>query len=154
MLTCRLAEKVLRTTPSQSHTEAGTPRRRAQRACAECHLHKTKCSGELPQCKRCRANNLGCVYTAAKRNFSTAPASENSSQDDAQPRMSSMTDPTSAASIDSADGPFASYIPSEPADGLAAEYETEPPVPSYSMLTSAQHHVQEGPFTPSPRRLL
>ncbi|KAH8879854.1 hypothetical protein GQ53DRAFT_853055 [Thozetella sp. PMI_491] len=63
--------KVSRTTPSRSHTEAGTVRRRAQRACQNCHIHKTKCSGELPQCKRCDVNGLVCEYMPTKRNFSS-----------------------------------------------------------------------------------
>ncbi|KJZ72888.1 hypothetical protein HIM_07651 [Hirsutella minnesotensis 3608] len=60
---------VSRTTPSHSHTEAGTLRKRAQRACSQCHSHKTKCSGDLPRCKRCEAANLPCEYTPAKRRF-------------------------------------------------------------------------------------
>ncbi|PHH69229.1 hypothetical protein CDD82_7905 [Ophiocordyceps australis] len=60
---------VSRTTPSHSHTEAGTLRKRAQRACSQCHAHKTKCSGDLPRCKRCEASNLPCEYTPAKRRF-------------------------------------------------------------------------------------
>ncbi|TWU77358.1 hypothetical protein ED733_005696 [Metarhizium rileyi] len=60
---------VSRTTPSHSHTEAGTLRKRAQRACSQCHSHKTKCSGDLPRCKRCEAGGLPCEYTPAKRRF-------------------------------------------------------------------------------------
>ncbi|KAG5951550.1 hypothetical protein E4U53_002837 [Claviceps sorghi] len=60
---------VARTTPSHSHTEAGTLRKRAQRACMQCHAHKTKCSGHLPRCKRCESSGLGCAYTPAKRKF-------------------------------------------------------------------------------------
>lgn len=58
-----------RTTPSASHTEAGTLRKRAQRACSQCHSHKTKCSGDLPRCRRCEASNLVCEYTPTKRKF-------------------------------------------------------------------------------------
>ncbi|KYK60152.1 hypothetical protein DCS_01287 [Drechmeria coniospora] len=57
--------------PCLSHTEAGTLRRRAQRACRECHSHKTKCSGDLPRCKRCELSNLSCEYTPAKRRFAS-----------------------------------------------------------------------------------
>ncbi|KAJ6446607.1 fungal transcriptional regulatory protein [Purpureocillium lavendulum] len=64
-----MAQEVSRTTPSHSHTEAGTLRKRAQRACSQCHSHKTKCSGDLPRCKRCVASNLSCEYTPAKRRF-------------------------------------------------------------------------------------
>ena len=60
-----------RSKPSQSHTEAGTLRKRAQRACSQCHLHKTRCSGDLPQCKRCETVGLSCEYTPARRNFSS-----------------------------------------------------------------------------------
>jgi hypothetical protein len=62
-------ERVSRTTPSHSHTEAGTLRKRAQRACSQCHAHKTKCSGDLPKCKRCESANLVCEYTPTRRRF-------------------------------------------------------------------------------------
>ena len=55
--------------PSQSHTEAGTARKRAQRACRQCHAQKTKCSGDLPRCKRCESSDLQCEYAPAKRKF-------------------------------------------------------------------------------------
>lgn len=67
--------KVSRTTPSRSHTEAGTLRKRAQRACTECHSHKTICSGDYPRCKRCEVSNLMCEYAPAKRKFQHLPAS-------------------------------------------------------------------------------
>ncbi|KAK1242145.1 hypothetical protein MKX07_000131, partial [Trichoderma sp. CBMAI-0711] len=51
------------------HTEAGTLRKRAQRACSQCHAHKTKCSGDLPKCKRCESANLVCEYTPTRRRF-------------------------------------------------------------------------------------
>ncbi|KAL7798248.1 hypothetical protein V8C37DRAFT_249978 [Trichoderma ceciliae] len=88
-LTCSFAaspgaseeDKVSRTTPSHSHTEAGTLRKRAQRACSECHTHKTKCSGDLPKCKRCEAANLVCEYTPTRRRFTNirynGPKTEN-----------------------------------------------------------------------------
>lgn len=62
-------DRVSRTTPNAVHTEAGTLRKRAQRACGQCHAHKTKCSGDLPRCKRCEASNLVCQYTPTKRKF-------------------------------------------------------------------------------------
>jgi hypothetical protein len=65
--------KVSRTLPSKSHTEAGTVRKRAQRACQQCHLHKTKCSGDLPVCKRCAGASLNCEYMPAKRKFAAVP---------------------------------------------------------------------------------
>ncbi|ROV98891.1 hypothetical protein VSDG_03826 [Cytospora chrysosperma] len=68
-------EKVSRIAPSRDRTEAGTVRKRAQRACRECHAHKTKCSGDLPRCKRCEANDLLCEYTPSKRKFTHAPGS-------------------------------------------------------------------------------
>ncbi|ATY66432.1 Fungal transcriptional regulatory [Cordyceps militaris] len=64
-------DRVSRTTPSASHTEAGTLRKRAQRACGQCHSHKTKCSGDLPRCRRCEASNLLCEYTPTKRKFTS-----------------------------------------------------------------------------------
>ncbi|KAK3940478.1 hypothetical protein QBC46DRAFT_434535 [Diplogelasinospora grovesii] len=69
-------ERVSRTTPSRLHTEAGTPRKRAQRACQSCHAHKTKCSGDIPRCKRCEEADLKCEYAPAKRKFSTVPHQE------------------------------------------------------------------------------
>ncbi|KAI3397672.1 hypothetical protein diail_10441 [Diaporthe ilicicola] len=66
--------KVSRVAPSRDRTEAGTVRKRAQKACTECHLHKTKCSGDLPRCKRCEANDLECEYVASRRKFSHAPS--------------------------------------------------------------------------------
>jgi hypothetical protein len=65
--------KVSRTLPSRSHTEAGTERKRAQRACQQCHIHKTKCSGDLPACKRCTGAGLACEYLPAKRKFAAIP---------------------------------------------------------------------------------
>ncbi|PHH76716.1 hypothetical protein CDD80_1313 [Ophiocordyceps camponoti-rufipedis] len=99
---------VSRTTPSHSHTEAGTLRKRAQRACSQCHSHKTKCSGDLPRCKRCEVANLNCEYTPAKRRFtnvrfqtssskppddSNAPASGSSARSDGiiSPTLSSSS---------------------------------------------------------------
>ncbi|KAH7170282.1 fungal transcriptional regulatory protein [Dactylonectria macrodidyma] len=75
-----ISGKVLRSTPSHSHTEAGTVRKRAQRACSLCHSNKTKCSGDLPKCKRCEANDLACEYTPAKRKFTHVPVSSSSSR--------------------------------------------------------------------------
>lgn len=70
-----LAGRVSRVTPSQDVTEAGTPRKRAQRACRECHAHKTKCSGSLPICARCTNLGINCIYEPSKRKFSSAPGS-------------------------------------------------------------------------------
>lgn len=69
---------VSRVTPSQDVTEAGTPRKRAQRACRECHAHKTKCSGSLPVCARCTNLGIECIYEPSKRKFSSAPGSAQS----------------------------------------------------------------------------
>ncbi|KAF7543730.1 hypothetical protein G7046_g9942 [Stylonectria norvegica] len=74
--------KVSRTTPSHIHTEAGTLRKRAQRACSQCHVHKTKCSGDLPRCKRCEAAGMNCEYTAAKRKFANVRFPTNNSHND------------------------------------------------------------------------
>lgn len=78
----RLTGKISRTAPSQSHTEAGTVRKRAQRACSQCHSHKTKCSGDLPKCQRCEVGDLACEYTPAKRNFASVPSNSTTSKCD------------------------------------------------------------------------
>ncbi|KND95066.1 putative transcriptional regulatory protein PB1A11.04c [Tolypocladium ophioglossoides CBS 100239] len=103
---------VSRTTPSHSHTEAGTLRKRAQRACSQCHSHKTKCSGDLPRCKRCEAANLPCEYTPAKRKFtnvriqnSAKASGNNPSTPGSTNRSDGIVSPTLSGS-DSA-GPFA-----------------------------------------------
>ncbi|KAG6045968.1 hypothetical protein E4U39_001782 [Claviceps sp. Clav50 group G5] len=66
-----LRSTIARSTPSHSHTEAGTLRKRAQRACSQCHAHKTKCSGDLPRCKRCVSGGWECEYRPAKRRFTS-----------------------------------------------------------------------------------
>ncbi|KAL6908968.1 hypothetical protein GGI43DRAFT_163817 [Trichoderma evansii] len=112
-LTCSFAaspgaseeEKVSRTTPSHSHTEAGTLRKRAQRACSQCHTHKTKCSGDLPRCKRCEAANLVCEYTPTRRRFTNvrfhSPKAESQASSALQPLKSeenTAISPTSSSS--------------------------------------------------------
>lgn len=42
-------------------------RNRATRACDPCRLHKVKCEGEHPPCKRCLGLGLLCVYADVKR---------------------------------------------------------------------------------------
>lgn len=37
-------------------------RRRARQACTNCHNLKAKCSGQRPQCNRCLAKGLECLY--------------------------------------------------------------------------------------------
>lgn len=66
--------KVVRVPPSIHRTEAGTPRARAPRACNECHAHKTRCTSERPQCKRCKAMNIECVYEKSKRKSAASAA--------------------------------------------------------------------------------
>ncbi|ETS76310.1 hypothetical protein PFICI_11697 [Pestalotiopsis fici W106-1] len=71
--------KVARITPNGTVTEAGTLRKRAQRACQQCHAHKTKCSGDLPKCARCQLNELPCEYTPSKRKFANLPGQSSAS---------------------------------------------------------------------------
>ncbi|KAI0168418.1 hypothetical protein BJ166DRAFT_256381 [Pestalotiopsis sp. NC0098] len=71
-------DKVARITPNGTVTEAGTLRKRAQRACQQCHAHKTKCSGDLPRCARCQLNELPCEYTPSKRKFANLPGQSSS----------------------------------------------------------------------------
>lgn len=70
-----LAAKVIRVPPSIHRTEAGTPRARAPKACNECHAHKTRCTSEHPQCRRCKAMNIECVYEKSKRKSSSISGS-------------------------------------------------------------------------------
>ncbi|OIW33995.1 hypothetical protein CONLIGDRAFT_204728 [Coniochaeta ligniaria NRRL 30616] len=96
--------KVSRTLPSRSLTEAGTARKRAQRACHQCHVHKTKCSGDLPACKRCAGAGLACEYMPAKRKFATVPHSTVAQQ--------SVRSEKEAAADDASEGsPSASEVP-------------------------------------------
>jgi hypothetical protein len=75
-------EKIERSTPSRTHTEAGTPRKRTQKACRQCHSHKTKCSGDLPICKRCQTGGFNCDYASTKRRFSSLAATGASASDE------------------------------------------------------------------------
>lgn len=68
--------KVVRVPPSIHRTEAGTPRARAPKACNECHAHKTRCTSEHPQCRRCKSMNIECVYEKSKRKSTCASASQ------------------------------------------------------------------------------
>ena len=86
------AGKISRSTPSRSHTEAGTLRRRAQRACRECHVHKTRCSGDLPRCKRCEAGGLVCEYTPTKRNFTSVSYTSSASGGEGETAPTSSQD--------------------------------------------------------------
>ncbi|KAK8090197.1 hypothetical protein PG997_005158, partial [Apiospora hydei] len=67
--------------------KAGTIRKRAQRACANCHRHKAKCSGDLPACSRCRSSSLTCEYAPSKRRFANVAVSP----EQAEPEMSSTS---------------------------------------------------------------
>ncbi|KAI5465538.1 hypothetical protein BGZ63DRAFT_107242 [Mariannaea sp. PMI_226] len=91
--------KVSRTTPSRSHTEAGTLRKRAQRACNQCHSQKTKCSGDLPRCRRCEASNLACEYSASKRKFTNLQLTSSPSTSQAIETPSSTRKSSPAKSI-------------------------------------------------------
>lgn len=77
--------KVVRVPPSIHRTEAGTPRARAPRACNECHTHKTRCTAERPQCKRCKAMNVECVYEKSKRKSASAVSSSRPSTSSRDP---------------------------------------------------------------------
>lgn len=57
-------------------------RKRAQKACAQCHAHKTRCSGDLPRCARCVASDLVCEYNSAKRRKTAAAASSAAASED------------------------------------------------------------------------
>ncbi|KAK7952568.1 uncharacterized protein PG986_008296 [Apiospora aurea] len=83
----RAQAKLARITPTGTVTEAGTIRKRAQRACANCHRHKAKCSGDLPACSRCRSSSLACEYAPSKRRFVNVAVSP----EQAEPEMSSTS---------------------------------------------------------------
>jgi hypothetical protein len=70
--------------PSKDRTEAGTVRKRAQKACQQCHKHKTKCSADYPRCKRCEDGNLVCEYVEGKRKFSHAPPHKSTGHSESQ----------------------------------------------------------------------
>ncbi|KAK7949754.1 hypothetical protein PG988_016393 [Apiospora saccharicola] len=76
------AAKLARITPTGTVTEAGTIRKRAQRACANCHRHKAKCSGDLPACSRCRSSSLTCEYAPSKRRFANVAVPPESAEPD------------------------------------------------------------------------
>ena len=97
-------EKISRVKPSNSLTEAGTLRKRAQRACRQCHSQKTKCSGDLPRCKRCETSGLSCEYPAAKRKFAIFRIDAQTCDDTpspAAPKVATPTPPTRTASLPS-----------------------------------------------------
>ncbi|KKA26766.1 hypothetical protein TD95_001701 [Thielaviopsis punctulata] len=116
-----------RTTPSRSHTEAGTVRKRAQRACTNCHVHKTKCSGDQPRCKRCEANNMKCEYVAAKRKFTSAPV--NTSAQTTQTAESSSNEDQNSRAVDDrvpenagVDGPADPGSPEQSSEALHTRF--------------------------------
>jgi hypothetical protein len=107
-----MTASVSRTTPSQSHTEAGTLRKRAQRACSQCHAHKTKCSGDLPRCKRCESANLACEYHPAKRKFASVPSAQSQPHEHPNAPVTPTMPPSSTESP-----PSSSRHSSEPLNG-------------------------------------
>lgn len=42
--------------------EVGTKRKRTFRSCAQCRASKARCSGQKPECSRCRQRQVDCVY--------------------------------------------------------------------------------------------
>lgn len=103
-------DKVSRTTPSASHTEAGTLRKRAQRACGQCHSHKTKCSGDLPRCRRCEASNLVCEYTPTKRKFTNVRYSATNPPPDGTATPTDTTTVSAHSADDTANSPTTSTL--------------------------------------------
>lgn len=51
----------------EADAEAVPERRRARLACEACHSLKARCTGELPDCKRCRTKGVDCIYPEPKR---------------------------------------------------------------------------------------
>ncbi|PQE24313.1 Nitrate assimilation regulatory protein [Rutstroemia sp. NJR-2017a BVV2] len=49
------------------YTQAGTERKRARKACKICHSHKARCSGTIPNCRRCEQRGYVCEYESTGR---------------------------------------------------------------------------------------
>ncbi|KAI0482845.1 hypothetical protein GGR56DRAFT_621837 [Xylariaceae sp. FL0804] len=65
-------------------------RRRATRACAECRVQKTKCSGEAPSCASCVRRGRPCAYPESKRPLriaATKPANDEGEQSSSSPSL-------------------------------------------------------------------
>lgn len=58
----------------QPGSRTGIPKLRAGRACTACHAHKIKCSGDSPECKRCKTRGITCDYKPRRK-----PRAQNSS---------------------------------------------------------------------------
>lgn len=136
--------KISRVKPSQSHTEAGTVRKRAQRACRQCHAQKTKCSGELPRCKRCENADLKCEYTPAKRKFNFEPNAAPAEDAQAPPPPQPAPVPPSATATatpetahSSASNPEPSKSP-DPKEAMARQEANFPLVIDTSVLTAQE----------------
>ncbi|RAL62179.1 hypothetical protein DID88_002663 [Monilinia fructigena] len=48
-------------------TQAGTERKRTRKACRICHSHKARCSGTIPNCRRCEQRGYICEYESTSR---------------------------------------------------------------------------------------
>lgn len=75
--------------------EAAPERRRARLACEACHLLKARCTGELPECKRCRTKGVDCIYPANKRIPGRSTPQAKGQQSLLSPDESAETDPRS-----------------------------------------------------------
>lgn len=52
-----------KSSPEESHLgEVGVKRKRTFRSCAQCRASKARCSGQKPECARCRQRQVACVY--------------------------------------------------------------------------------------------
>lgn len=144
-------DKISRIKPSQSLTEAGTLRKRAQRACSQCHSQKTKCSGDLPQCKRCESLSLACEYLPAKRKFTNVRLNNPAAVPEEMPSTpatsqspSVMATPTPTMAIPPAAN---SVPPPQPPStvGSSTVMTTSSAPPSQSPVTGTSSHTMEAP---------
>ena len=114
-------------------------RKRAQRACGECHAHKSKCSGDLPSCQRCVGLGILCVYMPPKRKLGAEPGTP----------AKRGTSPVAAAedsvdsrqrSLSSSSARLAPYpAPANNTDAITAEYD---------LLFSSPPHCEQQLLTP------
>ncbi|PHH68377.1 hypothetical protein CDD82_604 [Ophiocordyceps australis] len=97
-------------------TAASLPKIRTYRSCQSCRLSKTKCNGKRPQCARCAAKRLDCVYHG-----------------DSAPRWAHHLSKASARQQEALAVPTLHLMPSPPEPAVAALV-VSPPTPVVDAL--------------------